>query len=126
MQCCKIILSTNGFKKSCNSMLKACGWFSLRATLKLAALKFLHSILISKSLANLFSLFKISNRRVTNIALKEYPQSKHHGQFFIYKALQFYNNIPVETRELSKQKFKLYLEKLTKQGLLNSNLKDKQ
>ena len=78
-----------------------------------ASLNFIHSIVINKNPKSIYNLFKNAENRRTIVAINTsyYPKSKVLKNFFMYKALKIYNNLPSSLRGLSQIKFKKTMQR---------------
>ena len=100
------------YKKSVTYMLSKCNWLDIEPMIHNASLNFLHKVLKFREPKAIYNLFKnVENRRsIVAINLTYRPKNKILKNFFLYKGLKLYNEMPQGIKTLDKFKF----EKQTK------------
>ena len=110
------------YNKSITYILSKCNWLTIEKMIANASIIFIDGIVKNKMPRSIYSLFKnAENRRsVVAINMTYRPKSKTCKNFFLYKALKIYNELPSQLKSLDTFKFK----KKCKVHLNNINISD--
>ena len=112
MRACKNIYGGNTFRLSNKKALKKCGWLDCDTTIKISALNFFHKILYYQKPKDLVELFKVPSRSVSVISLNLKPNNKVFKDFYLFKAMNEYNNLKHNIRSQRPYHFKKSVKKL--------------
>ena len=92
------------FKKSTNFILKKCKWMTIQKMIVCSSVKFIHNVLKTQNPTVIFYLYKVGGRSIVKPVTKYKPKTKRMENFFLYKGLVDYNNLPNDI--LSAKNFK--------------------
>ena len=90
----RTIIGNYCFKVSCKKILEQINWLSAKQLVKWSIIKSIHKIIFYKKPDNLYDYYKINKRNCASVVPKIFPISKFAREFFMYKGLEYYNNMP--------------------------------
>ena len=102
----RTIIGSYCFKMSCKKILDQINWLSAKQLIKWSITKSIHKILFFKKPHNLYHYFKLNKRQCSPIVPVTFPKSKFSREFYLYKGLEYYNNIPKEIKLCEPRIFK--------------------
>ena len=104
-------------RHSTTQILNKVDWLPIKLMIEHSAINIIHSILTKKTPNCLLSLYNMENRRqAKEITTKYLPKTTQFGNFYIYKCIKTYNNLP----NLFKIKSKNVFKKSTKKWLITN------
>ena len=106
MRAARCVLNNYCLYESIENILSRLKWYDVREALKIATLKYFHSILLNKKPDLMFSQLKLPQRVCSKIALKVYPKTKMGQNTALYKGFNWYNQLPLEVTQLTIKQFK--------------------
>ena len=107
MYAARSVMGSYCFKMSVNSILNQVGWLPAYKLIKWSAVKLIHKILYNQSPGSLFKLFKVNPRSCARVYPYKIPKSKIAKNFFLYKQLEIYNNLPSDIKSRPPHIFKI-------------------
>ena len=99
------------FKTQCNKILAQCNWIPIRYVINMAQCNYTHKILTNKNPTKLFQLFKIPSRQAKPIRLNFQSKTKLSKSSLLHNGINFYNNLPIQIKQLTVKKFKMQIKK---------------
>ena len=100
------------FRKSIGYILNKCKWETIDNMILNASINLINKIIINKEPEQIYNLYTINRRSMVKIYPKYDPKGMVLKNFFIYKSLPTYNNIPKNVKNLSKNKFQAEIKYL--------------
>ena len=100
------------FRKSICYILNKCKWETIDNMILNASINLINKIIINKEPEQIYNLYTINRRSMVKIYPKYDPKGMVLKNFFIYKSLPTYNNIPKNVKNLSKNKFQAEIKYL--------------
>ena len=88
------------------TILTKLNWLPITQQIKIAGVKVLHSIIVTKEQKDLFEILRIPRRKTAQIAMKKYPKKQKWTKSMIYQAVKSYNELPDKYKMMDKEKFK--------------------
>ena len=110
MTSARLIFGSYGFKVSCDKILKTTQLLTLRRICRTEAVKFINGVMHNRKPLLIYSLINMPNRLTAPIYPKYLPRASKFRNFYFYKMLKYFNELPLTYRNISVKKFKRQLK----------------
>ena len=120
MTAARVIYRSYGFRVSCEKILNFAQLLTVRRSCRTAAVNTVISVLHYRKPHSLYTLFKIPTRFTAPITFKHLPRASKFKNFYFYKMLNYYNDLPNNYKNISIKKFKRQLKGDAAKGLIAS------
>ena len=120
MTSARLIYGSYGYKISCSKILEVAQLLTVRRMLRTTAVNLVNSVLYYRKPHSLYTLLKIPNRFTAPIIPKHLPRTSKFRNFYFYKMINYYNELPLKFKNISIKKFRGLLKGDAMKGLVVS------